>query len=144
MRTAVLVVLVACGGLIAFAQEATGTAAVSRIIALENAWNRAAETQDLKALERILDDAFVAVQSDGALMIKAEVLKDVKDSGVVHITAQSMVVHLHGETAIATGLYQMKGAARGKPFLRRGRFVDTWLCRDGRWVALASVSVPIE
>ena len=32
-----------------------------------------------------------------------------------------MVEKMHGDTAIVTGLYRMRGVERGKQFLRRGR-----------------------
>ena len=46
----------------------------SKIVALENLWNQAAEAKDLDALDRILDDAFVYVDPDGKLLTKTEVL----------------------------------------------------------------------
>ncbi|HUC29165.1 MAG TPA: nuclear transport factor 2 family protein, partial [Candidatus Acidoferrum sp.] len=55
---------------------------------------------------------------------------------------EGLTVRLHGNTAVVTGLYTLKGTVRGEPFLQRGRFVDTWLQRDRRWVAVASLATP--
>ena len=60
----------------------------------------------LKALDQILDDAFVYVSDEGRLLTKAEVLKDVKESKVQRVVTESVAVHVHGETAIATGTFQ--------------------------------------
>jgi len=145
MRAVVLAVLVVCGGRwMASAQEMAGSDAASKVIALENAWNRASEAKDLKALDRILDDAFVCVSYDGRLLTKAEVLKDVKESRVQQVVTESLVVHVHGETAIATGTFRMNEVVREKSLVRQGRFVDTWLYRNGRWVSISSIGIPSE
>jgi hypothetical protein len=64
--------------------------------------------KDSTALSRILDDAFVCVASDGKLLTKAEVMADVNTSTALQILPESMVVHLHGDTAIVTGTFRTK------------------------------------
>ena len=128
----------------AFAQEAAERAAASKVIALENARNRASEAKDLRALDQILDEGFIYVGDDGKMLTKAEMLKDVKESAVQQVVTESMVAHVHGETAIVTGLYRMKGLVSGKPRVRQGRFVDTWLYKNDQWVSVASIGVPLE
>ncbi len=142
MRAVVLGI--ACGVLAGSAQVGGDADAASRVIALENAWSRAAEAKDLKALDEILDDEFVYVSYDGRVMTKAEILKDVKESGVQQMLAQSMVARVHGGAAIVTGTYRMKDVVRGKPITRQGRFVDTWLYKNDRWVGIASITTPSE
>jgi ketosteroid isomerase-like protein len=115
----------------------------SRIIALENAWARAAEVKDVKAMDALLDDAFVNVDSDGRLMTKTEVLADVKSTSVQQVVTESMKANLHGNTAIVTGIFRMKGIEGGKPYLRRGRFLDVWMYKNGVWVAISSQATPI-
>jgi ketosteroid isomerase-like protein len=140
----VLGMVVTCGGSWPVCAQETADSAASKVIALENAWNRASEAKDLKALDQILDDDFVYVGDDGKVMRKAEILMDVKQSGVQQVVAESMVARVHGDAAIVTGLYRMKDVVRGKPLTRRGRFVDTWIYRSGRWVGIASIGIPIE
>jgi ketosteroid isomerase-like protein len=144
MRTLLLAGLLACAGISAnYAQEPSDSDVSSKIIALENLWNQAAEAKDLDALDRILDDAFVYVDSDGRLMTKTEVLGDVKASQGIRVTSDSMVVHLHGDTAVVTGIYKTTGMERGRRFVRRDRFVDTWRYKNGSWVSIASLATPI-
>ena len=116
----------------------------SKILALENAWNRASENKDIRGLDNLLDENFLFVDLNGQLMNKAEVLKDVQDSDVHQVVTQSMIVRLHGNTAIVTGLFQMKAVVRGKRVLQRGRFIDTWLRKDERWVAIGSLTTPVQ
>ena len=144
INVVVLAVVVGCSPWMVSAQEAAERAAASKVIALENAWNRASEAKDLRALEQILDDGFVYVGDDGRMLTKAEILKDVKESAVQQVVTESMVAHVHGETAIVTGVYRMKGMVSGKPLVRQGRFVDTWLYKNGQWVSIASIGVPLE
>jgi ketosteroid isomerase-like protein len=126
------------------AQQRSDSDAASKILALENAWNRASESKDLRGLDNLLDERFLYVDLNGRLMKKAEVLKDVQDSGVHQVVTLSMVVRLHGDTAIVTGLFQMKATEHGKTLLQKGRFVDTWLRKDGQWVAIGSLTTPSQ
>ena len=71
-------------------------------------------------------------------------LEDVQTSGELQILSEAMAVHLHGETAIVTGIYGTKGVDHGKPFVRRDRFVDTWRYKNGVWTSIASLATPLE
>ena len=117
----------------------------STIIALERVGKmQASELQDLKTLNIILDNSFVSVDREGTLMNKAEVLAYVQSVDALRFATEAMFVNVHGDTAIVTGLYRIRGVERGKPFLRRERFVDTWFYKKGQWIAIASLSTPAE
>jgi ketosteroid isomerase-like protein len=120
---------------------ASDSEVVSRIVALENLWTRAAKAKDLKVLEIILDAAFVCVDSDGRFRTKADVMKAVTLQHGRLLDA--MVVRVFGDTAVVTGTYQIEGAEQGKLFSRRDRFVDTWRRKNGVWVSIASLATPI-
>lgn len=140
IRTLLVIALWACAGNPASsAQEHSDTEAESKIIAMEHVWAQAYTVKDPKALAAILDDAFVCVTSDGKLLTKADILADVKKSSAQQILTESMAVSLHGDTAIVTGTFRTKGVERGKSFVRRERFVDTWLYRNGQWVSLTTM-----
>lgn len=140
MRTLVLVALLACAGTSSgYAPGESDSDVGAKILAMEHVWGHAYVSKDPKALERILDDAFVNVDSDGILQTKAEVLAEVRASTVLQFLTESMVVHLHGNTAIVTGIFLIKGMEHGKPYAQRERFVDTWLCKDGQWVSIAGL-----
>jgi hypothetical protein len=144
MRTRVLALAVVClASLGGWSQDIPGSDAASRVIALENAWSRAAEVKDLKALDTLLENGFVYVDLDGRLMTKADVLADVKASKVQQAVTDGMTAHLYGNVAIVTGKVTMRGVENGKPFLRHGRFTDTWLYRSGAWACVASQETAI-
>jgi len=123
--------------------EFSESEARSKILALENAWARAAEIKDVKALDTLLDNAFLNVAPDGRLMTKAEVLADVKAASLQQLVTEAMTAKLHGNTVIVTGIFRMKGIKDGKPYLQRGRFVDVWLYKNGSWVAISSQATPM-
>lgn len=137
------VLLVCAGASTSRAQEAADLDAASKIIALENSWNRAAQAKDLHAMDTLLDDAFVYVDANGKLLSKAGVMADVKASHRFQASLESMVVHLHGETAVVTGIYQIRSADSRNPSVRRDRFVDTWRRKNGQWISIASLATPI-
>src|SRR5579863_3832846 len=139
MRTLMLVGMVCAATLSGYAQGTPDSDATAKIIAMEHMWSQAYVLKDAKALERILDDTFVNVESDGKLLTKAEVMAEVRESTILQVLTESMVVNLHGDTAIVTGIFLMKGVERGKPFAQRERFVDTWLCKNGQWVTIAGL-----
>jgi ketosteroid isomerase-like protein len=144
MKSWVLLVLLVCAKTFpGYAQEIPDSGATAKIVAMEHIWSQSYVLKDPRALGRILDDAFVNVESDGKVINKAEVLAEVKVSTVLQVLTESMEVHLHGDTAIVTGVFVFKGVDRGKPFAQRERFVDTWLNKNGQWVTIAGVVTPI-
>src|SRR5438067_1425654 len=135
-----LIALLACAGTSArLTGEASESDAAAKIVAMEHLWGQAYVNKDPKALDKILDDAFINVNSDGKTQMKADMLAEVKISTAVQILNEAMVVHLHGDTAIVTGILVVKGVNHGKPYAQQQRFVDTWFCKAGRWVAMAGL-----
>ena len=138
MRARIFVSLLACVGIWAGPVAGdTDSDVEAKVLAMQHMWGQAYVSKDPKALERILDDAFVNVDSDGILQTKSEVVAEVRTSTAVQFLTESMVVHLHGDAAIVTGVFQIKGVDHGKPYAQRERFVDTWLYKNGQWVSIA-------
>jgi ketosteroid isomerase-like protein len=131
--------LASVGTSLSYAQGDADSDVEAKILATEHMWGQAYVSKDPKALERILDDAFVNIDSDGVVQTKAEVVAEVSTSTIVQFLTESMVVHLHGNTAIVTGIFLLKGVDHGKPFAQRERFVDTWFYKNGQWVSIAGL-----
>jgi hypothetical protein len=125
----------------AVSQDETDLAARrSRVMAFESAWGRAEKTKDIKALDALLDNSLTYIDYDGTLKSKSDFLAGVKAAGHTpeEETAESMSAQIYGDTAVVIGVYRVKGIDRGKPYLRRGRFTDTWISHKGNWVCVAS------
>jgi ketosteroid isomerase-like protein len=129
------------------AQDDSDSAIRSKIIALEKAWNQAYKAGDVRALDSILDNEIVLINDDGSVQTKAEFLGSVKTTGnnsqEQQVSPESMSVHVFGNTAIATGVFRAKGVENGKSYIRRERFVDTWMYKGGKWVCVASSATPV-
>lgn len=139
-----LIMLSCVGELTSHAQSDGEKEVESKIVALERiARLQAYDTKDLKTLDEIYDDGFVEVDLNGKMFSKAEAMARSQAVHAQQFGVEGIVVKIHGDTAIATGLYRVRGVERGKPFLAQGRFVDTWLFKNGRWVAIASLATPI-
>lgn len=146
MKTAAFVVILVCSALsFAAAQNVTDESTLTRVLALEHAWNQATERKDIKALDAILDSSMVYVDYYGILRTKADYLAWVRSANL-HLqqeVTQSMTAHIFGSTVMVTGVYVTNGVEGGKPYVRRARFVDTWTSKDGTWVCVASQSTPV-
>lgn len=141
MRTFLFVLL--CTTLLS-AQDSS-EAVRTKIIALEKAWNQAYKMADIRALNALLDDQIILINDDGSTQSKDEWLKTVKvsNSQEQQVSPESLSVRVYGDTAIATGVFRAKGTEGGKAYIRRERFVDTWINKNGNWVCVATNAVPI-
>jgi ketosteroid isomerase-like protein len=118
----------------------------SKIVAMEKAWNQAYKFRDKKALGEILHDSMVLVNDDGSLQSKSVFLASVdaaKPSDEQQAEPESISVRVFGDVAIATGVFREKGVENGKAYVRRNRFVDTWVNRNGAWVCVAASATPV-
>jgi len=116
----------------------------SKIIALEKAWNQAYKLADRKALDALLDDRIVLVNDDGSMQNKSDFLASIKKSTQEQqVTPESITVHVYGNAATATGVFRAKGVDGGKAYVRRERFVDTWVYKDGKWQCAAASATTV-
>ena len=113
MRVWMLIALVACTVTsVALAQENPDADRESKIIAMEHVWAQAYMAKDPKALARILDDAFVCVDSNGRLHAKADVLADVKTSNLLQLLMEAMAVHLDEISAVTRNFPDNRSGSR--------------------------------
>ena len=50
-------------------------------------------------------------------------------------------VEMYSTTAIVTGSYHTRGTYGSKPYEHFGRFTDTWVSQDGKWLCVAVIPV---
>ncbi len=118
----------------------------SKILALETAWNLAEQHKDVKALDELLGSNLVYIDYDGSIQNKAEFLEGVRRPSLhpEQIVNEFSTVYMYGTAAVVTGVYREKGMDKGKAYLRRGRFTDTWTYVNGVWQCVASQSTLIH
>ncbi len=142
MKTGLLLFLLFLVVSVSIAQDSANSShgSESLLLALENAWNQAQLRHDSKALEGLVADSFMSTDNDGTFTTKAEFLADNRDlSYSATLMANSDErIFLHDNVAVVAGIYHAKGTYKGKPFDHYGRFTDTWVYLNGRWLCVAS------
>ena len=116
-----------------------------RVLGLETAWNHAIESKDTKALDMLLASTFVAVEIDGSVSSKSEFLASIKDPQYQPSQAvnEQINVQVYGNAAVVVGIFRIKGVDKGKPYVHRERFTDTWIKQGQSWQCVASQSTLI-
>ena len=127
-----------------FAQN-TSSDESGRVLGLENAWNHAIEAKDTKALDMLLANTFVAVEIDGSVSSKSEFLASIKAPEYQPSQAvnENINVQIYGNAAVVVGIFRIKGVEKGKPYVHRERFIDTWIRQNQSWQCVASQSTLI-
>jgi ketosteroid isomerase-like protein len=145
VRTIAVSAIVLCLGAHAVAQASRADDG-ARVLALDNSWNRALETNDTKALDLLLAESFVSIDIDGSIETKREFLASLKAPGyqapTQSVTEQSKV-DVYNDSAVVVGIFRTRSAHKGKSVTRRERFIDTWVNLNGTWRCVASVAVLI-
>jgi hypothetical protein len=146
MRTIGLLLALVCATLPPVsAQEAAESNAVTSIRALEHEWVEAQSHNDNGALDLIFDSALVYIEY-GRLVSKGDYLSKVKSAKpqLKPVVMDPMTVRMFESTAIVVGSYRETSVKGGKPWLRRWRFVDTWVYENGRWMLVAAAAAPLS
>jgi hypothetical protein len=145
MRGTGWLLVFACAGLLmARAQEAGESSSRRAVLALEQSWSDAEARGDIPSLDRIFDNALVYIEN-GRLMTRGEWLSRMRSAGAHarQIELGTTTVQIFGSTAIVVGSYGDRGAKDGKTLVRRWRFIDTWVNKQGTWVLVATGSAPL-
>ena len=133
------------GVALAVAQQKSIDDEGGRVLALENAWNHALEAKDAKALDMILANTFVSIDIDGSVSSKSEFLASIKspDYQPSQAVTEQSNVQVYGDAAIVVGTLRVKGTEKGKPYVHRERFVDSWIKINDTWQCVATTSTLI-
>ena len=127
---------------LAVAQQSANSDEGGRVLALEKVWNHALEQKDVKALDMLLANTMVSVDIDGSMQSKGEFLASIKapDYQPSQAVTEQTSVQVYGNTAVVVGIFRIKGTDKGKPYVHRERFVDTWIKTNDSWRCVATTS----
>ena len=128
------------------AQSSSQSDEGAHVLALDNSWNRALETNDTKALDMLLADSFVSIDIDGSIQTKREFLASLKGAGYqppAQAVTEHSKVEVYGDSAIVYGVFRTRSTVKGKFVTQRERFLDTWVNLNHTWRCVASVAVTI-
>jgi len=110
---------------------------------LEREWFAAVVKNDAVALNRIFADDFTAINSDGSVIGKAEMVKMFSGGKfkLDEIRSEEFKLRLYGTTAVVNG--RSTYIRDGKP-LGSSSHTEVWVKRAGVWKAVSWVSLPIK
>ena len=129
-------------GAAAASQQNSASDEGGRVLALENAWNHALEAKDTKALGMLLANTFLSVDIDGSIASKSEFLASIKapEYQPSQAVTEQSTVQVYGDAAVVVGVFRVKGTEKGKAYVHRERFVDTWIKMNETWQCVATTS----
>jgi uncharacterized protein (TIGR02246 family) len=108
------------------------------VIAAENQVTKAAQTNDADLFASLLTENTVSTDEDGTVLVgKAANVADFKEATLTSFKMTDLKVTVFRDAAVATGTYAGKGTYKGKPYDSRGRFTDTWVKQNGKWLLAA-------
>lgn len=114
----------------------------SKLVALERMWNQAQVSRDATAIASMIGDRFVNTEFNGEVSNRGKFLADFGDPKFKPslMNIEDVKVEMYSNTAVVTGTYHTKGIFGTKPYEHFGRFTDTWIFQDGKWLCVASHS----
>lgn len=145
VESAAIMKMMVCCLLLTLCASAQNSRTVSsaegaKLVALERMWNQAQLVRDSAAVAGMIGDKFVNTEYDGEVSDRGKFLADFADPKFQPslMSIDDVKVEMYSNTAIVTGAYHTKGTYGAKPYEHIGRFTDTWLFQDGRWLCVAS------
>lgn len=146
MRNIIFTLLIAGAlSLYSWPQNDLGRDARSELLALENVRNQADEKRDIRTLSLIFDESMIYIDVYGSLLTKTQFLAQAKGAGghFHPVVSQATVIRVYGDTALVVGSYYLKGAHGDKGYQREGKFIDTWVLKQGKWVCVVTQGTPV-
>lgn len=116
-----------------------------RIAAVEKqvaAFSEAFRTADADMLAAMLVEDYIHTNTDGSIIDKERWLRWIRSrheelaNSMLHITRyenSDVVVRLHGDAAVVTGINLSEGTRQGERFRSHLRFTHLWVYVDGTW-----------
>jgi ketosteroid isomerase-like protein len=115
------------------------------LMQLERDWDAAFLTRDVRVIDNILAEEFIATYDDGSrgdrakeLSLAAEFNQNIESSVLKEFT-----VKIYGDTAVVWFTRQVAGLSKGKRLELSFQYVDVFVFRAGKWQCVASQSTRV-
>jgi ketosteroid isomerase-like protein len=139
MRKTLLLVLMVCS-IPRLPVWAQGKSDADQLRSLELQLTDLYKQRKIDRMAALLDEDFVITFEDGSVYSKTGYISYNAAASLRILEAETLDVrvHLHGNTAVLTGVYHERGDEKGKPYDYRDHFTDVWVKKDGKWRMIAS------
>ena len=128
------------------AQRTPVRSAQEILIELERSWNAAFYKQDLKTIESLLADEFIATYEDGSRGDRARELALARDFNqqVESAVQDDFIVKVYRDTAVVWFTLRLAGVRQGQRTEITLSYTDVWVIRDGRWQCVSTQSTRVN
>jgi hypothetical protein len=115
------------------------------LMQLERDWDAAFLTRDVRVIDNILAEEFIATYDDGSrgdrareLSLAAEFNQNIESSVLKEFTVKT-----YGDTAVVWFTRQVAGLSKGKRLELSFQYIDVFVFRAGKWQCVASQSTRV-
>lgn len=126
------------------AMTAETSSVANQLMQIENNWAKAALTKDKQRLSQIEAPDYQFTAPDGTMRNQQQDIASLDNSTYTEFTNRDMNVRVYGDTAVVTGMTQLKGTENGKDISGDYRFTDVFVKRDGKWQAVNTEATKMQ
>ena len=115
------------------------------LMQLERNWDDAFHHADVKFIEGVLANEFVATYPDGSRGDRAKELANAAsfDQQIDSSTLDNFIIRIYGDAAVVHFTQHLVGPMQGKPVEMTFQYVDVFVFRDGRWQCVSTQSTKV-
>jgi len=119
--------------------SAQASRASRQLYRLEDQWAAALVKRDSSFFRRTLHPDYVYSDERGTFNREQVIAEQVGGTDTVEYAAnEDMRAHVHGTSAIVTGILIVRGRGKDGRFEHRYRYTDTWMSAKQGWLMIAS------
>lgn len=119
--------------------SAQASRASRQLYRLEDQWATALVKRDSSFFRRTLHPDYVYSDERGTFNREQVIAEQVGGTDTVEYAAnEDMRAHVHGTSAVVTGILIVRGRGKDGRFEHRYRYTDTWLATKQSWLMIAS------
>jgi hypothetical protein len=111
---------------------------------IEQTWANAEKNHDATAFEKLVADDWIAITPDGKKETKAERSAKIQNSHLGSASLGPMDVRVIGDTAVVTGTVDESTTKNAKTFTHHYAWMDVFIKRNGKWLAVASQTALVK
>jgi ketosteroid isomerase-like protein len=115
------------------------------LMKLERDWDFAYHHKDIKFIENVLAQEFIATYAEGQRADRAKELQLAEDFNqqIDSSVLDEFNIKIYGNTAVVMFTQKLTGPSKGQPLTLTFRYIDVFVMRDGRWQCVASQSTRV-
>ena len=115
------------------------------LMQLERDWDAAFLTRDVRVIDNILAEEFIATYDDGSRGDRAKELSLAAEfnQNIESYVLKEFTVKIYGDTAVVWFTRQVAGLSKGKRLELSFQYVDVFVFRAGKWQCVASQSTRV-